>query len=72
MLVWWDGLTMIEKRVPTNKEILVRSTESTILAQATTLGTGGGAGDPDTTESADDSNAKTGSDEKGNDAKKNK
>ncbi len=33
---------MIEKRVPVNKEILVRTTENSILAQATTLGTAGG------------------------------
>ena len=33
--MWWDGLTMIEKRVPTHKETLVRVTEECIQAQAT-------------------------------------
>jgi len=42
LLLWWDGLTMIEKRVPTNKNTLVYQAESSIMAQATTLGTGGG------------------------------
>ena len=27
LLVWWEGLTMIEKRVPSHKETLVKSTE---------------------------------------------
>jgi len=35
LLVWWDGLTMIEKRVPSHKETLVKSTEACIQAQAT-------------------------------------
>jgi hypothetical protein len=42
LLIWWDGLTMIEKRVPTNKNALVLQAERAIMAQATTLGTGGG------------------------------
>lgn len=42
MLVWWDGLTMIEKRVPVNKDTLIRTTEQSILAQATTIGSAGG------------------------------
>ena len=42
MLVWWDGLTMIEKRVPSNKDTLIRTTEMSILSQATALGNTGG------------------------------
>lgn len=38
MLVWWDGLTMIEKRVPVNKDTLIRTTENCILSQSTTIG----------------------------------
>lgn len=38
---------MIEKRVPINKDILVRSAESSIIAQATTLGTAGGSSGAD-------------------------
>jgi hypothetical protein len=33
-LVWWDGLTLIEKRVPKNKDRLVLITEETIQGQA--------------------------------------
>lgn len=43
MLVWWDGLTMIEKRVPINKDTLIRTTEQSILNQATTIGSAGGS-----------------------------
>jgi hypothetical protein len=34
LLVWWDGLTLIEKRVPKNKDRLVLITEETIQGQA--------------------------------------
>lgn len=47
MLVWWDGLTMIEKRVPVNKDTLIRTTEQSILAQATTIGSAGGSASKD-------------------------
>jgi hypothetical protein len=33
LLVWWDHLTMIEKRIPQNKEILVLTTEAAIESQ---------------------------------------
>ena len=46
MLVWWDSLTVIEKRVPTNVDQLVKKTEATIRAQATIF-QGGGGGDGD-------------------------
>jgi hypothetical protein len=42
LLVWWDSLTMIEKRVPQHKETLVKTCEETIQAQATIF-SGGGA-----------------------------
>jgi hypothetical protein len=38
LLVWWDGLTMIEKRIPINKETLVKSSELAIISQATVVG----------------------------------
>jgi hypothetical protein len=37
LLVWWNGLTMIEKRVIQNKEHLVLSTENIILGAKTAL-----------------------------------
>ena len=33
LMVWWDSLSMIEKRVPSNKENLVQVTESSIQGQ---------------------------------------
>ena len=45
LLVWWDALTLIEKRVPANKDQLVKKTEATIQAQATIFPGGGGGGD---------------------------
>ena len=42
MLVWWDSLTVIEKRVPANVDQLVKKTESCIRAQATIFQGGGG------------------------------
>ena len=47
LLVWWDGLTMIEKRIPINKETLVKTSEMAILSQATVVG--GSQAGPDTT-----------------------
>jgi hypothetical protein len=38
LLVWWDGLTMIEKRIPINKETLVKTSELAIISQATVVG----------------------------------
>mmetsp|Transcript_19826 Transcript_19826/g.33346 ORF Transcript_19826/g.33346 Transcript_19826/m.33346 type:complete len:850 (+) Transcript_19826:52-2601(+) len=38
LLVWWDGLTMIEKRIPINKETLVKTCEMAIISQATVVG----------------------------------
>jgi hypothetical protein len=38
LLVWWDGLTMIEKRIPINKETLVTTSELAIINQATVVG----------------------------------
>lgn len=38
MLLWWDGLTMIEKRIPSNKDTLIRTAELAFLSQATALG----------------------------------
>ena len=38
LLVWWDGLTMIEKRIPMNKETLVKTCELAIIGQATVVG----------------------------------
>jgi len=35
LLVWWDGLSMIEKRVPSNKDKLITESENVILSQAT-------------------------------------
>ena len=35
MLLWWDGLTMIEKRIPSNKDMLIRTAEIAFLSQAT-------------------------------------
>ena len=35
MLLWWDGLTMIEKRIPSNKDTLIRTAEIAFLSQAT-------------------------------------
>jgi len=35
LLVWWDGLSMIEKRVPSNKDRLITESENVILSQAT-------------------------------------
>ena len=60
LLVWWDGLTMIEKRIPINKETLVMTSEMAILSQATVVG--GSQAGPDTTsasskEDDDDGNA---------------
>ena len=60
LLVWWDGLTMIEKRIPINKETLVKTSEMAILSQATVVG--GSQAGPDTTsasnkEDDDDGNA---------------
>ena len=66
MLLWWDALTMIEKRVPVNKDMLVRTTESSILAQATTFGNVGG----NTSQDSSNSNGNGGSgnnEEKGDD-----
>ena len=37
-MVWWDGLTMIEKRIPLNKETLVKTCELAIISQATVVG----------------------------------
>lgn len=34
---------MIEKRVPINKDTLIRTTEQSILNQATTIGSAGGS-----------------------------
>lgn len=45
-LVWWDSLTIIEKRVPANVDLLVKKSEATIRAQATIF-QGGGGGDGD-------------------------
>ena len=42
-----DSLTVIEKRVPANVEILVKKTEAAIRAQATIFQGGGGGGDGD-------------------------
>lgn len=47
LLVWWDGLTMIEKRVPLHKETLVKSAEATISAQATIFSGGSSKKDDD-------------------------
>jgi SMODS and SLOG-associating 2TM effector domain 1 len=33
LIIWWDSLSMIEKRVPANKEFLVQTTELTIQTQ---------------------------------------
>ena len=35
LLVWWDGLSTIEKRVPSNKDKLITESENVILSQAT-------------------------------------
>ena len=34
VLIWWDSLNMIEKRVQSNKEYVVQTTEAAIQAQA--------------------------------------
>ena len=39
VLIWWDSLNMIEKRVQSNKEYIVTTTESTIQAQAASYNT---------------------------------
>ena len=33
LMIWWDSLSMIEKRVPANKESLVRITETAVQGQ---------------------------------------
>ena len=33
LVIWWDSLSMIEKRVPANKEFLVSTTEQTVQIQ---------------------------------------
>lgn len=33
LLIWWDSLSMIEKRVAANKEFLVQTTESAVQGQ---------------------------------------
>jgi hypothetical protein len=35
--VWWEGLTLIEKRVPKNKDRLVMTTEQIIEGQSSVL-----------------------------------
>jgi len=61
LLVWWDGLTMIEKRVPSHKETLVKSTEACIQAQATIFSGGGGRRNEDDDEGdGDDDKGKRG------------
>ena len=45
--MWWESLTLIEKRVPANKTKLVKMTEATIQAQATVFQGGGGGGGDD-------------------------
>ena len=47
MLVYWDSLTVIEKRVPAHVELLVKKTEAIIRAQATIFQSGGGDGGGD-------------------------
>ena len=48
ILVWWESLTLREKRVPANKTKLVKMTETIIQAQATVFqGGGSGGGDED-------------------------
>ena len=62
--MWWDSLTMIEKRVPQHKETLVKTCEETIQAQATIF-SGGGARKSD----GDDDEGGGGGDDKGGDKK---
>lgn len=44
-LVWWDSLTMIEKRNPQQKGQLVKKVESCLQGQATIFQGGGGSND---------------------------
>jgi len=46
LLIWWDSLSMIEKRVAQNKEFLVQTTESAVQSQVVGY-TAIGAGDDD-------------------------
>ena len=47
LLIWWHGLSVIEKRIATNKTTLVNTMESIIQAEAGSVlvNTGAGSGD---------------------------
>lgn len=53
---WWEGLTMIEKRVPGNKDTLIKGAEMIILSQATIFSGGGGSKRDDNDGSKDNDN----------------
>jgi hypothetical protein len=53
---WWEGLTMIEKRVPGNKDTLIKGAEMIILSQATIFSGGGGSKRDDNDKNKDDDN----------------
>jgi hypothetical protein len=44
LMVWWHGLSVIEKRIPSNKTMLVETMESIILAEAGSVVMGQGDG----------------------------